>query len=438
MTRAGWSAIVLERGQAHLASGLERSTVAVPSDVLDRPAYVLDRAARLIQGHGAGVLVLDGGAELVAAWGRQAVDVDRTGSGRVALVDDDRWHATEVQPWTTWRRVGAPAIHVAFLGALDAARTPLFAAGDPRAAIAARLAWYHDRVGAPFFMTPGVAGHAAIRAAFRKPGKGAQPYWGAKDWRESDDRREGLGDLQWRRAPLRVEVTEGWVHAYDLNAARLSAIGVAEVGWSRLSHTGAIAFDPELAGYWAIHAADVRQHPRHTPLISPSSVHDGLVWPTTPAMQWLLDQGRLPAIADSWTTPGRRMFRTIAEKWNNARIMPYQDGRDGSRHEVPAVKATYREAAGLMARRGGSIYRPDWYHTFMDRQRVTLLGHIERVARNHSRRPLAVHTDCLWYSSGDPDPARAAAHLGIKIGHALGTFRVHSSTPSADYFRRTP
>ena len=107
----------------------------------------------------------------------------------------------------------------------------------------------------------------------------------------------------------------------------------------------------------------------------------------------------------------------------------------GDRYRLDAVKSTYREAAGLFAHAGGSIDRADWYHTIMDRQRVTVLGHIRRIATAHDRRPLAVHTDCLWYASGLPDWREAAAELGIRIGHDLGTFRHHSTARAADYFK---
>lgn len=425
MKPSGWTAIVLGEHQASLASPRDATTAPVKAGACNDAVHTLNRAADLIRGTGSGVLMLAGGALLRDVW-----------AGQRGPLADAGWSCTEIQPWTTWSRRDAPRIHVGFLGLIDQDRTPLFRVDDPPPSIARRLAWYHEAMGGPWHMTGGVSGHAIIRNLYRKPGKGQQPYWGTRDRREPTDTRQGAGDLIWRRPPMRGEVEMGWVHAFDLNAARLSAMGVAEVAYDRLSHTGPIVFDPALAGYWEIHARDVTQHKRHVPIFPPEAVHNGLVDVTTPIMSHLLAKGISPEVADSWTAPGRRMFRSLAEAWNAARLHSGSNTWAGSAAELDAVKATYREAAGLFARAGGSIFRPDWYHTWMDRQRVTVIGHVNRITLQHERRPLAIHTDCLWYAATEADPREAAAALGIKLGHGLGMFRVHSSAPAEAFFTR--
>lgn len=427
---SGWSVVVAAETFGYLASPTECVRVPLTRGAYERPAYILDRVAALMYGSTGGVLVLDGPG-LRKTWGGL---VKPAGIGRVALADEPAWTATVLEPWTTWRRKGAPAIHVAFLDEVQDDRAGLMPAGGDLGTMARRLAWYADRIGGAYLMTPGVAGHGAIRAAFRKPGRGQQPYWGARDWRllSDDDAHQGVGDLMWKRAPTRTEVDMGWVHSFDLNAARLSALGVVEVPYGKLEHTGPCAFDATRAGYWQIYAHHVKEHKRHPPLVDTSFAVGGLVEVTTPIMSKLMDRGALPEVVDSWTSEGRRLFRGLAEQWNRARLEAMDLGR---LVELGAVKATYREAAGLFAKRGGSIWRPEWYHTAMDRQRVTVINHVERIAQGAGRRPLAIHTDCLWYASTHADPRQAAGELGIMLGTGLGTFRVHSCTPSRVFFK---
>jgi len=424
--REGWSAIVLDTHHAHLASLGESVSAPVSPGALNDARHTLDRAAGLLRGSAHGVLALAGGRDLLASW-----------AGQAGALADAGWSATRVEPWTTWRRRDAPEIHTAVLGAIDQTRTPLFQVGIPPADIARRLAWYQANMGQPWCMTGGVSGHIGMRGLFGKAetDRKRTPYWGIGDTRPDGDRRQGGGDIVWRRAPMRHEV-EGYVHGFDLVAARLSAIGVAEFGFGRLRRTDRIAFDPSLAGYWLIPAQSARVHKRHTPIVDPSDIFDGTVWVTTPIMEYLARRGIEPGVLDSWTTPGRRLWRGLAERWDLARREAEKTARPGERYGIlPAVRATYREAAGLWAHAGGSIQRWDWYHTACDRQRATVLGHIDRIAEAHQARPVAVHTDMLWYASTDPDPHDAARKLGIKIGRRLGEFTPKTSAKAVDYFK---
>jgi len=419
--------MVVGEHTATLASESESLTLPVSEGAYRDARRILTRAAELAHGHPTGVVVLDGGAELAAHW--QAQTIYRQGEA-TRLLDEPEWRASELAPWTTWRRPGAPVLHVAFLGQLDPGRTPLFGSDDPHREIARRLAWFEHVTGGPFVMTPGVAAHMAIRRAFRAHGPGAQPYWGVKDVRVWDDDRNGCGDLIWHRRPSRTEYELGWVHGFDLRAARLAAMGVAELAWGRLAHK-AVPFDPALAGYWLIRARDVAWpgvSRRLPPLVE--AARDGTAWVTTPIMKELMDRGCLPEHTDAWTAPGRRFLREIAERWDRARGAVAGAGHGGER----AVKALYREGAGLFASPGGSIHRPDWYHTIMDRQRVPVMRHTARIASEHNRRPVAVHTDCLWYASAQPSHELAAAELGIKLGDGMGRFRHHSTTAAAVFW----
>ncbi len=433
--KGGHDAIVLTRDRAYLASEFSRSVAAVADGAVWDAQRILDRAASAIHGRASGTLVLD--VPEVAA------DLIRSWDGQRGALEDAGWTTSrQVEPWTTWRRKGGPKVHVAIASAIDQGNTPLFSAGDVPTETASALAWYASRMGAPWCMTGGVSGHMAIRAQNDRRGQGQQPYWGQSEApRRHDDSRNGAGDLIWSRAPVQAEVDMGWVHGFDLNAARLAALGVAEVAWSRLQPTGAIPFDPARAGYWMVPASPLRRHRRLPPLIDFADVRGDLAWVTTPMMKHIARLGIEPGVVDSWTAPGRRMFRDLAEQWDRARLEA--DGMAGTARtrRAGAVKATYAQACGLMARPGGSIYRPDWYHTIMDWQRSTLLSHVERIGTRTGRRPLAIHTDCLWYASTHADPFDAAEELGIRVcrpgqPRRLGMFRVHSSKRTSEAFKR--
>jgi hypothetical protein len=389
------------------------------------PWYVLDRAADLFRDQ-AGTLLLNVDHSIRRHWADQLPVTTETG-----------WACTGVEPWTTFKHADKPTVHVGFLGDLDYGRTPLFDRHDRPEDVVRRLAWIGEHIGAPYRMTPGVTGCAAIRDHFaqlratgrRSNGEHAEPYWGAKDRRESDDRRNGSGDLLWQRRAQRRDTAMPWVHAYDLNAARLSAMGVAELAWGKLRRQDLPSFDPRQAGYWAVHANEVIE-PFPGAIYDKADVHAGMVWLTTPAMAFLSGLGACPVPAEAWTGTGRRLLRTIGERWNAAR------GAAPAGRALETVKAVYRETAGMMASPGGSLYRPDWYHTIMDRQRMTLLSHILRVKRTTGLLPLVVHTDCLWYPSEDEDAGRTADRLGLPLGSGLGKFRTHSTRPAVAFYRK--
>lgn len=420
-----WPAVVLTARRAFLACGMTGAETPVMDGTLKFPGVILDRAHSYMRSAeaapAAGTILIDqgeGDGASLKLW-----------RSHEASLRDHGWSCTAVEPWTTWRRGDGPRIHVGLLDSIDWTKTPLFSPGDLGGVVAQRLAWYHGAIGAPYQMTPGVSALAAIRAEFPR-GRRA-PYWGSGlAPRRGDDPRTGAGDLMWKRPPRRDEVGMGYVHSFDMRAARLAAMGVAELAWDRLEHRQGVVFDETLAGYWGIRAADVPQGRYRIPYVDAGP--DGMAYPTTPVMKSLMRKGVNPDVMDAWVATGVRFLKGVASRWNAARL----DAMAGEPEPVQrAVAATYREGAAMLARAGGSIYRADWYHTIMDRQRMTVFGHVDRIERDHDRYPLMIHTDRLWYASTVSDGRQAAEELRIKIGQGLGQFRVQSSATSAEFFK---
>jgi hypothetical protein len=375
-------AIALGERVAYLAPDPNNFVAASTNEAAYRdPVHTLTRAAGLF-GSDPGVLLIRAGTDMLRAW-----------NGARDQLAEAGWSCTDVQPWTSWKHNDRPTVHVGALAAIDYDRTPLFGPDDRPADLVRRVAWAEQAIGAPYHMTPGVTGHAAIRAHYadrrrrqsetggRPNGRDfSEPYWGIGSSRDHEDKRNGSGDLIWGRRATRADTAMGWVHSYDLNAARLAATGVAELGWGKLKRADSPAFDPHQAGYWLVHAHDIAE-PFKGAIYDRADVVAGLVWLTTPMMEFLSGLGMCPVPTEAHTATGRRILRTLAEKWNTAR----QAAPRGP--ALDTVKAVYREATGLFARNGGSIVRHDWYHTIMDRQRATRRPHRLPLVPVRRRRP---------------------------------------------------
>jgi hypothetical protein len=337
--------------------------------------------------------------------------------------------------WTTYRS-GQRVVHVGVRSLLDPGRTVLWdVAGDSSDTVARSLAWYHHTIGVPFQMTAGVSGCALLRSLHPDPRRGRSPYWGKSVDAEPADIRPA-GDILWTRRASTLERARPYVHGFDLRAARLAAAGVADLPWDRSGvQSGAAPFDPTLAGFWAVRSdqlPDVDE--RRPPLWEPSG--EPLTWLSAPIAGELWKRGQLPEVLDSRTAPARQWLRSWSTRLGAARLAAETEPGAPERWSR-SVKATYAETVGMMMRRGGSIYRPDVAAQIIDRQRVTLLAHADRVAGARGEYPVAAMTDCLYYTSDFADPADAAADLGIPLAQPgrLGGFRpyaVHHMTEWLD------
>jgi hypothetical protein len=344
----------------------------------------------------------------------------------------DGWRPVQVPTaWTTFRRGLREIVHVGVLPLLRPSATPLWRADAGAPDITRALAWYQAQMGTPFRMTPGVAGCSAIRATYTDPRRGRSPYWGrgADVWPRE---LRPAGDLYWSRTALSdVERARPWVHGFDLRGARLAA-ALTELCWDRPGTTGAIPFDPTLGGWWAVRTDQLpAQGDDLPPLFVPSS--GALTWLSAPVARRLWDAQVLPEVLDSRTAPARQLLRPWVTRMSAARA----SGEAECEEYGTAAKSSYAETVGMMARTGGSVYRPDWYATIVDRQRVTVVDHANRVWAARRERPVAAISDCLVYTSDFEDPEEAAADLGLPWApQKLGGFRSYSAEPMERYATR--
>lgn len=400
------------------------------------------------------------GLLLAAAWtgpeglepGEAHVLVDYGPAARWRTYYGPMWvPSAKVAAWTRWRHHAGAAEVWVFLPELAAPEEypPVIAPDTPWAGspvpVCRSLLALAVALGHPWVLTAGHTAHLVWRdilkpdASMRglRPDRRREPWWASGSTAEPP--AQAGGDLIWDRRPLKAERELGWVHGYDMNAARLAALGVVEVAANKLHPSdGPIGYDPRLAGYWTIDPASLGVEnmrlgaggPLSVPVIDPDAIRSGSVTVTNPIMDWWVSHGCLPTVVDARVAPGRRLFRSVVEGWDKARLSddPWL---------VTATKAAYRAGAGLLASPGGLIYRPDWYHGTMDRQRITLLRMIEKVWKLTGRMPLRIHTDCLWYAS-ELSAENFAADAGIVIGRGLGQWKIHSSQPYDEVYRRKP
>lgn len=417
-------AAVLTRGGVFYDNGQAVKRTIQLGDRMDLPA-LLDGAARAFR-HDEGVLVISASLSEVsraAVW-RPVTD----------------WKYSQLRAWTTFVRLADNTIvHVGLIGEMFGAEGktagPLLAGSAGPREVAARLGRYHQLTGIAWRATAGVTGCAGIRHCYTDPRPGRQPLWhsqGVKGLRAA-------GPLIWRATdqpdvPLPISEPIADVHVYDINAMYLAALKNVRLGWSALTHTGAVGFDSMNAGYWELDATkiptDLYDGKIRPPVFPSSHIHKNGVWVTTPVAKYIGDvTGETPTVLDSWTCENSATIgRLFAE-----RLIAVRRGDYGPPLVADtAIKRTYTELVGMFGREGGSISRPDWHHNVMDLARINMLRRVEKVYQATGIWPIAVRTDAVYYHG--PTQSNLAQALGIGVG--AGMFKYQESLTVADYHAR--
>lgn len=382
------------------------------------------------------------GAEQLFMGGEGVVMVDATLAEAEAslpeLVGNSEWKFKSLRPWTTLARGYAnrtgTVIHLGLWGEVVKNPGPLFEQTQGPADVAHRLGRYHQVTGHHWRATAGVSGCYGLRSRHTRPGPGAQPLWKSPGPKGI----LGAGPLIWLAAEQPVTPPLfGWsdeVHPFDVNAMYLGGLKNASLAWGALQETGDIGFHDKKAGWWEIDVAGIPAELYDgkvmPPLFPAVRIHHGAVWLSTETVKLCADMGSHIDVLNSWTSDNvETIGRSYAERLISARagmLGPLGPGVDF------ALKRTYAELVGMMAREGGSIERSDWAATVMDLSRANMLRRVYRVGRQLGAWPVAIRTDAVYYARTDQmDPTVVATALGIGTG--VGMFKKMPVLTVADY-----
>lgn len=402
---------------------------------------LLDRIAKTVDREG--VLILDRAAAHALKLPTAPDETVTTGIDEATAAG---WTSGSLGAWVPFSADGRPTIVVGFADHPMFGRSPLV---NPR--------WHHDTVGSVAMWhelsgrawrgTPGIAAMTLMRdllPTFRVRGNDVKPsrrYPAGPEGASEGD----LDPRHWSRPQ-----TMPYAHGYDATRMYLAAAGVCEVlaPWT-LRHTGRMAFNPKLGGWWKVKLgpwSDAR-------IPAPAGPGDRERWVTTPTLlhlTQLIEAAQADPsltfqdfeVLDSWTGDGKRLLR----QWADRIEAVYQGGRahadktgettedpqDG-RRVMEAAKLSYKEGWGLLNHvrddgKENAIFRPDWHYAILAQARWTLWSKVWTVGQTEDRWPLEIKTDHVWYESTDPDPITAKP-AGIPLANrkgvtdALGTFK---------------
>lgn len=329
------------------------------------------------------------------------------------------WRVGRVDgPWATaWEPNDRTAVHV--LVDVDSAaalgRPGFLRVGQTPAEAAATLTYWQGISGVCWRGTPGMTGTALMV----KHASG-NPRWQPSTRLELDGRWDDHDVIDWHtpnpQIPERPVTT-------DIRYAYLAAAGTVALPSGQLRRLGPIDYQrvrtTDEAGWFLITnpAWNERRVPPPTSMRCRAGAR---LWITTPTLHHLaeLDSAglvELPRIEDSWTAPNAtRVLRGYAERTRDILSATAVTG-DDELHD--ATKQTYREAIGLLGRRGTRIQRPDWRAHIIAHARANLLRKILRVGATERVWPVAVDVDSVTWPTL-PELVRA------RIGEGPGAWRM--------------
>lgn len=373
------------------------------------------------------------GAEQLFSGGEGVIIIDATLAQAQASIGElvatqPEWKFPTLRSWTTFTRAytngTGTMIHLGLWGELERDPGPLLEGTQGAADSASRLGRYRVATGHPWRYTAGVSGCVGLRSWHTRPGPGQQPLW------QHDGPRGvvGAGPLIWRASE---QPDAGPVHVWDINAMYLAGLKNAALAWGKLEQTGARGFDATAAGWWEIDAlgipSELYDGKARPPVVGARRIMRGSVWVSTPTAKLLEESGAHLDVLDSWTNDNASTIgRTYAERLISARagmLGPLGPGVEF------AIKRTYAELVGMIARPGGSIHRPDWAATIMDLSRANMLRRVFRAGQGTGVWPVAVQTDAVYYVTRDP----ALVGTALGLGTGSGMFKNAGMLTVAEY-----
>lgn len=307
----------------------------------------------------------------------------------------------------------------------------LFRAGWPGRRILANLSAVRDLLGVPFYASPGTTGITLMRKVGDRQAARIRP-----PWRSGELPREvaQATALTWR-SPEYPATGAPTGHQWDVRAAYLAAASAATLGVDEPTLVDSPPWDRSRAGWWRI--------PREwawsvIPTGAPplwdrrAEQPDGRVWLSTPIMAEI--QARRAATGANLFAPEHGLLSTQSSRLLRVWAQVIRDALRGAQleaHPVPEVvdvlKDVYRQAVGMLASPGGSVYRRDWHCTIVDLAKVLLWRKIAHVHMITGVWPLSVATDAVIYSAEtvrrwESGNGSSFGEL-LAVGNHIGNFR---------------
>jgi len=142
-------------------------------------------------------------------------------------------------------------------------------------------------------------------------------------------------------------------------------------------------------------------------------------------------RGQAVSISEAyvWTRHGRAM-ETWYERLRTARTALQADTTPAGRLALGALKYTYSltissfNSAWNKDKRS-PLYRPDWRHAILAQANANLSRALHKMDLA-GYTPVAVHKDCVYLVSDEPDPV-AACPPSVTLGAGLGHFKVQDA-----------
>ncbi len=284
------------------------------------------------------------------------------------------------------------------------------------ATLLAALVAYAGAVGTPYYSSPGRTGLDLLQE-LGKRGAGSQREFAAA-WPPPALEADTVKELSWLRTLSPDERQRAYLHSYDKNAQWLSAAGVVELGLSGIEERrdpgGKLPFDKRLPGYWRARIAGAAE-----------------TWCCTPTVAWAVERGQAVAISEAyvWTRHGRAM-ETWYERLRGARTALQEDATPAGRLALGALKYTYSLTISSFNSawhkdKKSPLYRPDWRHAIVAQANANLSRALHKMDLA-GYTPVAVHKDCVYLVSDEPDPV-VACPPSVTLGAGLGHFKVQDA-----------
>jgi hypothetical protein len=353
------------------------------------------------------------------------------------------WKSSRIGYWSSFWGEDRPTVYLGQLDELenrarnDKARQPF---GSFVEDTVAQCQQWAELTGVPWQAEPAVMGVEMMRRLFpsyrvdgskgyrrptkideRTPELAGEGMWTPDTWRGPDDSWSGT-----------------FLHWYDKVKAGLVAAGQAKVSPEPLRHWVRPRYDPKRAGWWLI-SKPVWNERRLPHPAGPYGEVWERIWVTTPTMDLLAElaeRGQLdmPEPIESYTGVARPVLKPWCDALWAALRAPITDRY--SEVDVTRVRAAAAEVArrglGMLAHRGSSVYRLDWFHAVNAMKRANTWRMADRIATGEDRWPVMLDDDSLCYASELADPV-AAAPAGFSAPTAGGKPRTLGGSDPADW-----